>query len=162
MKTNNGVTLITVIVMIIIIIILASVFIATGLDSLNETKKGKVINETYQIKEAISDEYTNFLKNLDTATLIGTLAKTKWSNPDDCINKIKASLNDEDFENAEDRSKKETKIEDDIKRDYDQYVMIIDSKDKQKLGLENYSEDMIYIVNYNTNSVYGPWSTEDF
>ena len=162
MQKNNGVTLITVIVMVIIIIILASIFMANGLNSITQTKEGKIKYEKSQIKEAIADEYTNFIKNSDTATLIGTSAKSKWENSEDCISKIKSSLSDEDYENAEERAKAESKIESDIKRDYEKYVMIIDSTDKQKLGLENFSENYIYIVNYNTNSVYGPWSTEEF
>ena len=148
MQKNNGVTLITVIVMVIIIIILTSIFMASGLDSIDQSKEGKIKYEKSQIKEAIADEYTNYIKNSDRTTLTGTLAKTKWENSEDCINKIKASLSDDDYENADEKAKVESKIENDIKRDYEQYVMIINSADKQKLGLENFSNDYVFIVNY--------------
>lgn len=151
---NKGITIITLIVMITVIIILTSVFMATTLDSLNETENTGRKNEIYQLKEAVINRYTSYEKNNGNVILVGTLAKNKYPSPTDCVDKITPTLS---FDSAtqEEKNNKINKISNEITRDYDSFVMIVDSGDRIKLGLEN-SSDYIYIVNYYTGSVYGP------
>ena len=151
---NKGITIITLIVMITVIIILTSVFIATGLDSLNEAKNTEKKNEIYLLKEAVINRYTSYEKNNGNVILVGTLAKNKYPSLTDCIDKIIPTLS---LDNAtpEEKNDKINKISNEITRDYDKFVMIVDSGDRIKLGLEN-SSDYIYIVNYYTGSIYGP------
>ncbi len=150
---NNGISLIVLIITIVVIIILTAIFVATGLDALNEAKKSKTENEIAQIKKAIQNEYVDYLRNENQFNLTGSLAKNKWSNSNDCINVIISSL---DIDDTEEKNLKIEKIKKEIPRDYNKFVKIIESGDMLKLGLENFSDDNSYIVNYNTNEVYGP------
>lgn len=151
---NNGVTIITLIVMITVIIILTSIFIATGLDSLNEAKNAEVKNEIYQLKQAVVNRYTSYEKNNGNIALHGTLARNRWTDSEDCLEEVIASLTYEN-ETVEEKASVEARIRNEIARDYDKFVMLVDSGDRINLGLEN-SSDNVYVVNYYTGAVYGP------
>ncbi len=154
LKNNKGISLITLILTIIVILILTAIFLSTGLDSIFEAKGSKNANEIAQLKSAISDRFNSYLKNEDTVALTGKLAKNTYTT-DECINKIISTL---DFEKATDEEKEtqKNKISNNISRDYEKYVMIIESGDMAQLGLENYSKTNRYIVDYYTGMVYGP------
>lgn len=154
MMNNKGITIITLIVMIAVIIILTSIFMATGLDSLKEAKNSEIKNEIYQLKQAVVNRYTSYEKNDGNIALIGTLAKNEWSNFEDCLERVIASLT-YDNETIEERTSGEARIKKEISRDYNKFVMIVNSGDRLRLGLEN-SSDNVYIVNYYTGAVYGP------
>ena len=53
-KNNEGISLITLVITIIVIIILTSIFISTGLNSLDEVK-----NEMYNLKQAVVTRFTS-------------------------------------------------------------------------------------------------------
>lgn len=151
---NKGITIITLIVTIAVIIILTSIFIATGLDSLKEAKNTEIKNEIYQLKQAVVNRYTSYEKNDGDIALFGTLAENHddIDSFEDCMAKIKATLSSDEDDNLE---KKFERISGEIARDYKKFVMVVDSEDRVKLGMEN-SSDNVYIVNYYTGSVYGP------
>ena len=153
MRKNRGVTIITLIVMIAVILILTSIFIAAGLNSLEEAKEAEIQNEIYQLKQAVVNRYTSYEKNEGDIALIGTLAKNNWT-VSECVDKIIPTLV-LDTETQEEKENKINKITNEITRDYDKYVMLLDSADRTTLGLENAS-DNIYLVNYYMGSVYGP------
>ena len=158
MKNNKGITLITLIITIIAIIILASVFMATGTESLEEAKKSEIANEIHQLKLAIVDKFTSYQKNDGNVFLIGELAKNKWPNSDDCVDKVIEVLIFDEDDTFEEKTLKTNRVSIEIARDYDKYVKIIYSGDMESLGLQKYSKDNAYIVNYNTGGVYGPIS----
>lgn len=161
MKKNRGITIITLVITITVILILTSIFIATGIDALNESKKAEIENEIYQLKQAISARYTSYIKNDGDISLLGDSPNNKWVNADECINTVISVLRFEDDLSPEDEEAKKQKVRDEILRDYNTYVKIIDSGDKLKLGLENYSDDKVYVVDYFTGSVYGPINERD-
>lgn len=154
LKNNKGISLITLILTIIVILILTAIFLSTGLDSIFEAKNSKNANEIAQLKSAVSDRFNSHLKNEDTVTLVGKLAKNTYTS-DECISKIISTL---DFEKSTDEEKntEKNKISNNISRDYEKYVMIIEAGDMAQLGLENYSKTNRYIVDYYTGMVYGP------
>ena len=154
---NSGITLITLVVMIAVIIILTSIFMASGLDSLNEAKNTEIKNEIYQLSQAVSNRYTSYEKNDGNIVLHGTLAKnvSDFDDVDKCMDKITSALKFDEDETQEDRQGKINRINSEITRDYEKFVMVIDANDRVKLGMEN-STDNIYIVDYFTGSVYGP------
>lgn len=151
---NKGVTIITLIVTILVILILSSIFISVGLDSLNEAKETEIKNEMYQLKQAVINKYTSYEKNDGKIALVGTSALSKWGNKNECIEKVIATLQYED-ESMDEIERRKARVSGEIARDYDEFVMLIDSDARVKLGLEN-SSDNVYIVNYYTGSVYGP------
>lgn len=157
MQKNNGVSLITLIVMIAVVLILSSIFISTGLDALKESKNSEVKNEIYQLKQAVVNKYTSYEKNNGNVILVGTLAKNKWTNYSECITEIYKTL-EFDKETEAEKEAKRAKISGDIARDYDTFVKLIYSGDMAKLGLESFSDENVYIVDYYTGSVYGPIS----
>ena len=144
--------------MVMAIIVLASVFIATGTESLEESKKSAITNEIHQIKEAIVNKYVSYQKNDGNVYLNGVLAKSKWPNSGDCIDLIVDLITYQEGATFEEKAMKISKISAEIGRDYDKYVKIIHSGDMASLGLENYATDSVYIVNYKTGGVYGPIS----
>lgn len=146
---NSGITIITLIITIVVIIILTSIFVASGLESLNEAKITKAENEIKMLKEAVVNRYTSYVKNQNGIALYGTPVKDKMSSSE-CVERILDTLNNDE------KIKKETKITKEIERDYAKFVMLVASGDMARLGLENYDVDNVYIVNYNTSSVYGP------
>ena len=56
----------------------------------------------------------------------------------------------------EEKTKDLEKISGDLTENFDEYVMIIKKSDKKNLGLENYSADTNYIVDYRSGRVFGP------
>ena len=146
---NSGITLITLIVMIIIILILSSIFVVTGMNSLDESKEAQIEREIHSLKQAINVRYTEYEKNDGSVLLFGTLAK-KTMNEAECIAKIEKTLSDEE------KTKDLEKISGDLTENFDEYVMIIKKSDKKNLGLENYSADTNYIVDYRSGRVFGP------
>lgn len=159
LKNNKGISLITLILTIIVILILTAIFVSSGLDSIFEAKGSKNANEIAQLKSAVADRFNSYLKNEDTVALVGKLAKNteSYNTVDECVNKIISTL---DFEKATDEEKnaEKNRISNNISRDYEKYVMIIESGDMAQLGLENYSKTNRYIVDYYTGAVYGPIS----
>lgn len=155
-KNNKGINLITLIIMIAVILILTAIFASNGLDSVFEAKNSKNANEIAQLKTAVTNRFNSYLKNEDTVALIGKPVKGTYSSGE-CVNRIISSL---DFEKAsqEEKNAEINKITNNISRDFNEYVMIIESGDMAKLGLENYSKTNRYIVNYYTGAVYGPIS----
>ncbi len=155
-KNNKGINLITLIIMIAIILILTAIFASNGLDSVFEAKNSKNANEIAQLKTAVANRFNSYLKNEDTVSLIGKPVKSTYTS-DECVNKIISTL---DFEKAsqEEKTAEITKITNNISRDFNEYIMIIESGDMARLGLENYSKTNRYIVNYYTGAVYGPIS----
>lgn len=151
---NKGITLITVIVMISVILILSAIFLSTGMESLEESKKAEKENEIHQIKLAVVDRYTSYEKNDGSVSLIGTSAKNKWATSSECVNSIIPTL---DFSSlsSDDKESKINRITSDITRDYDEFVMLINSGDMARLGVDKAS-DSLYVVDYYTGSVYGP------
>lgn len=147
MKNNSGVTLVALIVMVIVIIILASVFIATGLDSLTESKNAQIVKEIHSIEQAITVKYASYIKNEGNVVLPGKLAKNELSSIDECLEKVLPFAFD---------SEEKIRVSSDIEADYDKFIMIINPNDKKKLELENYSNDTTYIVDYRAGWVYGP------
>lgn len=155
MTRNNGITLITLVIMIVVILILTSVFIATGIDALNESKNSEIANEIYQIEQAIAEKYVSYMKNDGNIALTGSAPSSKWTTMDECVDAVLLTLDFEDV-SFEDKTMKVQKINNDFTRDYDKFVKILYSGDMAKLGLENFSDDNVYVVNYYTGSVYGP------
>lgn len=151
---NKGITIIALIVMIAVIIILTSIFVATGIDSLNESKKAEIQNEIYQLKQAVVNRYASYEKNDGNISLIGTSATAKWAEADMCVNDVISTLTFED-ETEDEKQLKIGRIANEITRDYDKFVKLVDSDDRISLGLENTSNNL-YLVNYYTGSVYGP------
>ena len=155
-KNNEGISLITLVITIIVIIILTSIFISTGLNSLDEVKNSEVKNEMYNLKQAVVTRFTSYQKNDGNVTLIGTYAKSKWSDPNDCIDKVIPTLEYDDTDTSDDKIAKAERVSNSIKADYDEYVMIIKSEDMKKLGLDSVYEKNVYIVDYYMGAVYGP------
>lgn len=155
-KSNKGISLISLVIMIIVILILTAIFVSSGLDSVFEAKNSKNSNEIAQLKTAVVNRFNSYLKNEDTVTLIGRLAKNTYTT-EECVNKIISTL---DFEKStqEQKNLETSRITSNITRDFEDYVMIIESGDMSKLGLENYSKTNRYIVDYYTGAVYGPIS----
>ena len=151
---NRGVTLITVIIMISVILILSAIFVSTSLESLEEAKKAERKTEIYQLHLAVMDRYTMYEKNQGNISLIGTLAKSKWTTASECLNEILSTVDFSELESGE-KAKKIEKITNEIARDYDEYVMLVNSGDVTRLGVDKVS-GATYIVDYYTGSVYGP------
>ena len=129
-------------------------FAISGLDSLEEAKEAEIKNEMYQLKQAVVNKYTSYEKNDGDISLIGSLAKNNWSTSSECIEKIRPTLDFSDLDSDE-QEKKLERISGDIARDYDEFVMIVNSGDMTRLGIDKVS-GATYIVNYYTGSVYGP------
>lgn len=155
-KDNSGISLITIVVTIVVMIILTSIFISTGLSSLNEVKDSEIKNEMYNLKQAVVTRFTSYQKNDGNVTLIGTYAKSKWPDSNDCIDKVIPTLEYDEEDTADDKIAKAEKVSNSIKADYDEYVMIIKSEDMKKLGLDSVSDKNVYIVDYYLGAVYGP------
>lgn len=155
-KNNSGISLITLVITIIVMIILTSIFVSTGLNSLNEAKDSEVKNEIYNLKQAVVTKFTSYQKNDENVTLIGTYAKSKWPDSSDCIDKVIPTLEYDEEDTPDDKIAKAERVSNSIKADYDEYVMIIKSEDMKKLGLDSVSEKNVYIVDYYMGAVYGP------
>lgn len=153
LRKNDGITLITLVVMIIIMIILASIFVATGLNALNEVQNSKNQTEIHAIEEAISARFTSYLKNDKNVSLVGS--EPIWSSASECVEKIYQSV---DFSglSSGDIELKKTKIRNDITRDYHDYVRMIASGDARILDIEPFSDKSVYVVDYYTSTAYGP------
>ena len=113
-------------------------------------------NEMYNLKQAVVTRFTSYQKNDGNVTLIGTYAKSKWSDPNECIDKVIPTLEYDDTDTSGDKIAKVERVSNSIKADYDEYVMIIKSEDMKKLGLDSVSEKNVYIVDYYMGAVYGP------
>lgn len=155
-KNNQGISLITLVITIIVMIILTSIFVSTGLSSLNEVKDSEIKNEMYNLKQAVVNRFTSYQKNDGNVTLIGTYAKSVWPDSDECIDKVIPTLEYDDTDTSEDKIAKAEKVSNSIKADYDEYVMIVKSGDMEKLGLDSVSEKNVYVVDYLMGAVYGP------
>lgn len=155
MSDNKGITIITLVITIIILIILASIYITTSLNALDETRDAEITSEMHSLEEAILVRYTSYIKNDKNISLIGSPPSSRWSNSGDCYNEI-INYVSYDGLSTEEASQKRAKILSDIDRDYDEYVKIITYSDAIRLGLNTFLQDSIYLVDYYTTSVYGP------
>lgn len=156
LKENKGISLITLIIMVIVLLILASIFISTGLDALQQTKDSKIQNEIHSLQEAISSRYASFLKNEESVSLLGALPTTRWSSVEDCWNEIgMLSSVREQSDTTQERIRKE------IENDYELYIRIITKMEAKTLGAEPFDEENQYLVDYRTSSVYGPFTNEE-
>ena len=148
---NNGVSLIALVFTIIVILMLASVFISTSLRSLEETRKSEIQNEINAIETAAAMRYSSYLKNSNDEILVGVSpsSTSKVNNATNCINVINeyAELNENEKEM--------------IKNHFDSYIKIITKDVANELGVGQFKNDSIYIVDYCTSSAYGPISKQD-
>lgn len=153
LKTNKGITLITLIIIIIVLIILTSIFIATSLKALNETRDTEIQNEIGVLEQAISERFLSYENSNGSSTLIGS--NPIWATPEECAEVICQTI---DFSNIapDDVIAKKTRIAKEIARDYDLYVKMIGSGDAALLGIEQFSKDDTFVVDYYTARVYGP------
>jgi len=157
LKNNRGITLITLIYMIIIILILTSIFIATSLNSLEEARNSEIENELHVLEQAINERFVSYIKNDKSLNvqLTGNSPSANGLSETDCVN-IAIECTDYTDYSTEDIAKKKQKISDDISRDYDDYVKIISKSEAKALGIEPFSEENIYMVDYYTAKAYGP------
>ncbi|MBQ9313414.1 MAG: type II secretion system protein [Clostridia bacterium] len=157
LKNKNGITLIALVFMIIVILILTSIFIATSLRALNEAKNTEIQSEIRALEDAISERYTSYVKNNKSvnSSLIGASPTSKWSSESDCI---EAVLNTIDYSklSEEDKENRINKISGDIARDYKEYVKVISKREANSLGIQQFSQDNVYVVDYYTTTAYGP------
>lgn len=151
-KNNKGITLIALVIMIIIIIILTSIFVATSLRALKETRISEIQEEVHALQQAISIRYTSYVKNGESGNvqLVGASPSSRWESVDDCINAIKEGMK------SEERTVNESKLTNEITRDYDKYVKVITASEAKSLGVDPFLEDSVYVVDYYTSTAYGP------
>ena len=157
LKNKSGITLVTLIFMVIILLILASIFIAASLKALDETKKTEDQVEIHALEEAILERYASYVtndKNVNV-TLVGTSPSTKWASSTECVEAIVKTIDFSKVSSGDQESKK-AKISREIIRDYDTYVKLISKSEAKNLGVEQFTEGKVYVVNYYTGSVYGP------
>ena len=156
LKNNSGITLTALIFMVIILLILSSVFIATGLSALNDAKDTNIQAEKKALEEAISIRYASYLKNDANVALPGDRTLNIISDAEKCVNEVLKYIT---FDNMTEDQKEQKRqlIIDNITEDYNNnFVKVIDASDAKSLGVEPFSADNKYIVDYATSSVFGP------
>ena len=152
-KNKEGITLITLIVIIIVLIILTSIFIATSLKALDETRDTELQNEINVLEQAISSRYASYVNSNGQDILIGQ--NPIWDTYSECVDVIYETLDFSDME-PNDVLAKKNRISKEIQRDYDTYVRLVSSGDAALLGIEQFSKDDTFIVDYVTYRGFGP------
>lgn len=162
LRNKSGITIITLIFTIVILLILSSIFIATSLKALNETRIAEIQSEIKAIEEAAMERYISYVKNNKNlnSQLIGKSPTTKWASASECAD---AAIETVDFKeySEQDMMDKKTKISNDIERDYDKYVKIITKSEATELGIEQFVDEDVFILNYATATAYGPIENDD-
>lgn len=162
LKNKSGITIITLIITIVILLILSSIFIATSLKALNEARITEVQSEIKAIEEAAMERYISYVKNSNNlnSQLIGKTPTSMWASATDCANAAIASIDFKEYSEQEMNNKK-SKIINDIERDYEKYVKIITKSEATELGVEQFVDEDIFILNYATATAYGPIENDD-
>lgn len=152
-KSNKGITLITLIIIIIVLIILTSIFVATSLKALDETRDTEIQNEINVLEQAISSRYVSYINSNGQDVLVGQ--DPIWETYSECVEEIYKTIDFNDME-PNDALAKKSRISREIQRDYDTYVKMVGSGDAALLGIEQFSKDDTFVVDYYTSRVYGP------
>lgn len=157
LKNKKGITLVTLVFVIIIILILTSIFIATSLRALNETRNSEIQAEKQALEVAAQERYISYIKNNKNTNvaLIGSAPTSRWSSPNDCLAIALKYVDVSDLSEI-DKENKIKKISSDILAHYEEYVKVITSNDAKRLGIESFLEDSVYILDYYTATAYGP------
>ena len=157
-KNKNGITLISLIFTIIVLLVLTSIFIATSLNALNEAESSEIQAEIHALEEATLERYTSYLKNNQSSNvvLVGISPTTRWSSAEECVTEILTLVDFSKMTSTQDKTDKINKITADITRDYDEYVKLISQSEALRLGVTQFSEDNVYVVDYFNSTVYGP------
>lgn len=152
-ENKNGITLITLIFIIIILVILTSIFIASSLRALDETRKSEIQNEIKAIEDAIAIRYASYVKNDGNISLVGKAPE--WASYSECADAIIETI-DFSKQKEDEAELKKNAIRTQIQRDYDKYVKMISSGDAMILGIDTFSSDDVFVVDYYTSKAYGP------
>lgn len=142
MKENKGVSIIALIVTITIIIILITITWSSGIGNVNEANKTKIDVEIGYLKEAVSTQMTNHVRNPEKYPFVGERLTTEEATK--YISTVKSLSNSAVIE-----------INSKINEDTIQYFRLIDSTSAETLGVDSVDKNHYFIVDYETGNVYG-------
>lgn len=143
LKSDKGISLITVLITIVTMIILIAIVVNSSLNSVEETNVTKINNEIKSLKEGVSIRITNHERNENLYPLVGE--KVKDSEILEKVSSIEKLSSGEAMNIAEKYNEK-TK----------EYFRLIGRDDAKLLGVEGIDIEHYYIVNYYDCEVYGP------
>lgn len=139
-KTQKGVSLITLVVTIIVIVILASITTISGLDSIGEANDTKIDAEISALKEAAARRLIDFERSPGKYPLAGK----KIDDITEYLYCIERMSNDE--------------IMDAVKAINDEniaYYRLVDAAAAKQIGVDSVGDKHYYIINYMDGTVYG-------
>ena len=78
-KTQKGITLVSLIITIIILLIISSIGINFGINGINSTKDSKLEAELNMVQHAILEQYTKYKTTKDMVYLVGNKVSDEQS-----------------------------------------------------------------------------------
>ena len=149
-KSNRGVSLVTLVITIVVMLIMISITISASLKSVEETNDTKIEHEIRSLQDAVNDRLANNNRNPVLYPIIGEKIG-------DSINEYIRSI--ENLENGE-KDKILNRINNG-ERNFDEtkdFFRLVGRTEAEKLGVENIDKEHFYVVDYYECEVYGPIS----
>lgn len=140
MKSNSGISLISVVIMIVIMIILAKIAMSSGVESVNEANETKVAVEIAELKKAVANKMieneTSSTVRMPGINVSGDVIEYMYyidSLENSELQEFLTQINEEKLD----------------------YYRLVDSVAAAALGVSSVQADHYFIVDYYTGKVYG-------
>ena len=161
MKSNKGVSIISLIIVIVVTIILASVALNAGNLDINKAQEAKKRAERNQVIQAIGARYGSYNVNGTASPLVGDKIPSELSTPDEIKSYLITMFKSENRMLSEDEAINHTienEIDSFLEKNEDQmdFTRILRHSDIINLGLDNISLGSVFLINYYTATVVGP------
>ena len=146
LKSQKGITILTLVFTISVILIIASIVINSSLKGVNEANEAKIAQEITNLRNAVTDRMINYERNELSFPPVGEIIGDRVFEYVDDIEGIDADT--------------ATSIKNAISQNYSsetsRFFRIVSGADAIRLGVEGIDNARRYIVDYVGLEVYGP------